>query len=238
MKTGRINVKSIIITVIILLVGVLSVLLVTNVRTYITGAAAGAEPKNVLAVPGDDGKSATITWTTEKPVQAVVEYGANAASLLLRAPEAEATTDHRVTMNPLKSSQNYFFRIKVGEEIYDNGGIPYSFKTKVGVEAEVPPTMAIVSPVPTTPLSLPTAAMSTPSSGGSTTCKSGIDYNKDGVANSLDYLYCMKNGTGGTVAVPTLPAPTIAGGCKGGTDYDNNGVINSLDMIKCLQTKK
>lgn len=221
MKTGKVSIKSIIITVIVLLVGVLSVLLITNVSTFITGAAAGAEPKNVLAVPSEDGKSATITWTTEKSVQGVVEYGANAASLLLRAPETEATTSHKITVTPLKSNQNYFFRIRVGEEIYDNGGIPYSFKTKLGVETMVSPTLA-----PAVPSLMPTLA----TSGG---CVAGVDYNKDGVTNTLDYLGCLKTGQ-----KPVSPTPTIAGGCKTGDDFDKNGVVNSLDMIKCLQTKK
>jgi len=221
MKIGAINLKSIIITVIILLVGVLSVLLITNVKTFMTGAAAGAEPKNVLAVPGEDGKSATITWTTEKPVQAVIEYGANAASLLLRAPEAEATTSHKLSITPLKGNQNYFFRIKVGEEIFDNGGIPYSFKTKMAEAPTVVPTLAIS----------PTAGVSTSSGNGK--CTTGVDYNGDGVANSVDYLKCLKEGAGNA-----SPAPTMAGGCKGGVDYDGSGTINSLDMIKCLQTKK
>lgn len=234
MKEGKISIKSVIVTVIILLVGVLSVLMVTTVRTYMTGASAGAEPKNVLATPGEDGKSGVISWTTDKSVQAVVEYGANAASLLLRAPEAEATTDHRITITPLKANQNYFFRIRVGEEIYDNGGIPYSFKTKAAAEE---PTVIPTPAVPTTSL-LPTSQAT---GSGSSQCVSGVDYNKDGVANSIDYLKCLKDGPGTVSApVPTSASQsaTPASGCKSGVDYDNNGTINSLDMIKCLQTKK
>ncbi|MCX6726896.1 MAG: fibronectin type III domain-containing protein [Candidatus Shapirobacteria bacterium] len=213
MMSGKISLKTIIILVILVLVGVLGVLGVNTVKTYFSSAAAGAEPTAVLATPNSDGKSAVVTWTTEKAVQAVVEYGTTPASLLLRSVESDSTTDHHVTLTPLKSGVNYYFRIRVGEDTpYDNNGIPYSFKTKDSSEVVVvQPTVAVV----------PT--------GSATSCVQNKDYNNDGVINSLDYLQCIRsNGVKPTVG---------ASGCAGGVDYNGDGTINSLDMIKCLQKK-
>jgi hypothetical protein len=219
---GGVNVKTIIVLVILLLVGVLGVLAVNTVRTYIGGASADTEPKNVVAVSGDDGKSATVSWASDKPSMAVVEYGTTPASLLLRAIEPSEATDHQVSLAPLKSGTSYYFRIRIGEEIFDNSGIPYSFKTKAA-EVVVAPTA-----VPTmVPVLQPTAAVITGS------CDNKTDYNKDGVVNSLDYIACLKSGNKATGA----PASTTSGSkCPAGVDFDKNGTVNSIDMIRCLQS--
>ncbi|MFA4826769.1 MAG: fibronectin type III domain-containing protein [Candidatus Shapirobacteria bacterium] len=218
---GGINVKTIIVLVILLLVGVLGVLGVNTVRTYIGGASADTEPKNVVAASGEDGKSAAVSWTSDKPSMAVVEYGTTPASLLLRAIESSEATDHQVSLTPLKSGTSYYFRIRVGEEIFDNSGIPYSFKTKA---VEVKPTPTVVPTI--TPVLGPTGAVTT-------SCDSKTDYNKDGVVNSLDYIACLKSGNKATGA----PASTASGSkCPAGVDFDKNGTVNSIDMIRCLQS--
>lgn len=215
---GRINLKTILVLVILVLVGVLGVLGVGTAKTLIGSAAAGVEPKNVAAKPevtevgGRQEFEARVEWSSEKPSMGVVEYGTTPASLLLRAAEAQQATSHAVKLSPLKSNTSYYFRIKVGDEVFDNNGIPYSFKTK-SADIKTTPTIAAT----------PTLA----STGG---CNRGTDYNKDGVVNSLDYVKCVQGGT--------TPTPVSTGGCKPGTDYDGNGVVNSLDMMKCLQNKR
>ena len=213
---GKINVKTIIVLVVLILVGVLSVFGVKTAKTYLSGAASGSEPKNVIAIPSPDGKSATVTWVSDKASMGVVEYGTTPASLLLRAIETDATVDHKVSLNPLKSGVNYYFRIRVGEDVFDNNGIPYSFKTNAEVVIE--------QPVLITPTLVPTMTGTGPVVPA--TCDRATDYNKDGVVNSLDYLYCQKNGTG---------SPVISGQCQPGVDYNKDGTINSLDIIKCRQ---
>ena len=106
----------------------------------------------------------------------IVEYGTTPASLLLRAPESDQTVSHAVVLSPLKANTNYYFRIRVGEEVFDNSGIPYSFKTKVGGED---------GPIPTK------AKEVTPTLVDGE-CQRGVDYNKDGTTNSLDYIECLK----------------------------------------------
>ncbi|HOZ81020.1 MAG TPA: hypothetical protein PK370_02245 [Candidatus Woesebacteria bacterium] len=218
MNRGAVPIKTILIIVVMILVGALGVLGVSTVKSYMSGASADTEPKNVLAKPGEDGKSGVITWASDKPTAGVVEYGTTPASLLLRAIEADATASHKVTLSPLKPNVNYYFRIRVGEEVFDNNGIPYSFKTKESSSGNE----VLISITPTlVPSNVPTLA------GG---CSRTVDYNKDGSVNSVDYIECVKKNLGSAT-----PVPTVSGGCDPTKDYDSNGVVNSLDRIKCLQ---
>ncbi len=244
---GRVNAKTIIVLIIMLLVVVLGVLGAKTVQTYLSGATEDVLPRNVVPTSSEDGRSVVISWMSDKESMGVVEYGTSPASLLLRAIETGQVTSHKVTLTPLKPGTVYYFRIKIGEEIFDNSGIPYSVKTNedkgVGVETEVE--------TPTIELK-PTSAPA--GSGGDTevissTCNRQTDYNGDGVVNALDHIQCMKGGTEGVVSVTPTPAGTTPvipseasaaseGECKAGVDYDENGVVNSLDMIKCLQNKR
>lgn len=218
---GKISIKTVIVLVILVLVGVLSVLGVGAVQQYVSGAAGGTDPKGVLATPGEDGKSAAVVWTTDKPAQGVVEYGTTPASLLLRSLETDAAAEHKVNLTPLKPNTSYYFRIRVGDQIYDNSGIPFSFKTKPGSEEKLVPTA--VKQVPTLAV-VPTSTGA--SASGSGTCDHTTDYNKDGVVNSIDFIKCVKEGLG------------EVNKCPAGVDFDGNGVVNSVDMIKCLQSQK
>lgn len=223
--TKKPTIKTIIIIVIMLLVGVLGVLGMTTAKTFFSGASAANEPKNVLAKAGEDGKSAVITWVSDKASMGIVEYGTTPASLLLRAPESEAVTNHSVILSSLKANTNYYFRIKVGEESFDNNGIPYSFKTKGATPSGTVLPAMTSTPVPTSFAGVgPTTALGA-------VCDRSTDYNKDGVVNSLDYLYCQKNQDGKAIT----PVPT--GKCTSPGDINKDGVVNSLDIRKCLQSQ-
>lgn len=214
---GKFSWKTILVLIILVLTGVLGVLGVNTVRTYMGGAAAGYEPKNVVAVPGE--KSIKITWTSEKQGLAYVEYGTSPAALLLKTKEESSpVSSHEVVIDSFKPNTTYYFRIRAGEEVgnknewevFDNAGIPYSFKSK-GEGAVLP-----------TPTISPPTVVPSPAVRGA--CDHQTDYNKDGVVNSLDYLECSKN--------------SEAKGCQRGVDYDKNGTINSLDLLDCLQKGK
>lgn len=211
---GKISLKTVIVFVILILVIVLGVLGVNTVRTYLGGATGEMGPKegSVMAVSSEDGKSATISWTSDKESMGLVEYGTTPASLLLTTVETSATTNHQVTLTQLRGGYTYYYRIKVGEDIFENNGIPYSFKMKT-VEAEATPIPTLI------PTLVPTIA---------TSCDKTTDYNKDGVVNTLDYMECTKTATSSGTKTS----------CSTPTDYDGNGVINSLDRIKCLQNSR
>lgn len=239
---GKVSIKTVIVLVILVLVGVLGVLGVNTVRTYMSGASAGAEPKNVLATSSEDGRSSVITWQTDKATQGVVEYGTTPASLLLRGIETDEVTDHKVTLTPLKANTSYYFRIRVGEEVYDNSGIPFSYKTKSsGTDTVVTTVSPTTVPVAAAPVASGSAANSV--------CNRNTDYNNDGSINTVDFITCMKSGgkpatpSATTKLVPTtMPGASgstvSASSCNHTTDYDGNGIINSIDWIKCLQSKK
>lgn len=217
-------VKAVIITVILLLVGVLGVLGMNTVRTYLSGASGESLAKNVLAKPSEDGKSAIISWTTDKATMGVVEYGTVPASLLLRSPESEETTTHSVTLSNLKPATTYYYDIKIGEQVSNSeDGTPFRFTTK-GTKNLTPTVM--VTP---TVAAVPTSAVGSTSS--ALNCDRTTDYNKDGVVNSLDYVSCSRGG----IKVST-PTPTTDK-CANPADLNKDGVVNSLDRIKCLQSQ-
>lgn len=233
MIKGSINVKTIIVGIILVLVIVLGVLGVNTVKTYMSGAAAETEPKNVMADPSEDGKSASVSWVSDKATQGVVEYGTNPASLLLRAVETEATTDHKILLSPLKSSVTYYYRIRIGEEIFDNSGVPYTFKVAGSDVVETPSPMVVPTIAPI--ILAPTVAVASPS--GAPSCNRNTDYNNDGVINSVDYNFCLNGSKTATPSVALVPTVT-KDPCNPLEDLNGDGSINSLDRLKCLQSNK
>lgn len=222
----RINIKSVVIFGVLGVVMVLVVLAISQVKTFMSGATSDAEPQSVTVVPGDDGKSAVINWISDKESISKVEYGTTAASLVLMAAESSSVTSHSVSLTSLRPSTTYYFRIKVGDEVFDNGGIPYTFKTKADASSvvTVTPTVTVVNNVVT-----------------GTECSATTDYNGDGNVNSMDLAVCKKNG--GSVPTSNI-TPTIASTvptdvCTGSiADYNSDGIVNSLDRINCLQSQR
>lgn len=198
---GKISLKTIIIFAILILVMVLLVIGVNVAKTFMSGATADYEPQNLTAVSGSDGKSATISWTSSKEAEASVFYGTNMASLLLMAKDSAAATDHNIVLSSLKPGTTYYYKIVIdNNNVFDNGGTMFSFKTnssETDETTETPavvtmPPVATISPVATT--SSPAASPSTgsASSADTSTCNKTTDYIKDGVINSLDYLSCLR----------------------------------------------
>jgi len=199
------NMKKVIVVLILILVGVLAVVGLNAARTYLSGAAGGSEPKSVRVQA--DVKSATISWESDKESQGIVEYGTTPASLLLRALEASETASHRVLLSPLKTNATYYFRIRVGETVYDNNGIPYSFKTKeedsvseAGASGEAGSASPQVTQVP--------VRVVTPAPEASA-----------GKVTKCDLAEFKKN----------------FGGTNPRYDLDSSGAVNTKDWIKCLE---
>jgi hypothetical protein len=72
-----------------------------------------------------------IAWTTDQETQGVVEYGASPTSLNLFSPESQKTKSHVVEITLLSPTTSYYFQIRIGETKYDNGGVPWTFATKI-----------------------------------------------------------------------------------------------------------
>lgn len=230
---GKVNLKTIIILGISVLVIVLLVLGVKVVKTVISGAAAGYEPQSLTATPKEDGKSAVVSWTTDKSVKASIFYGTNMASLLLMAEDVEPTSNHNILLTNLRSDTTYFYKIVVdNNNIFDNGGSMFSFKTVAAVvEQPVEEVSSLEQTMDIKPTITQAPVASSSTSSAKTNCDKKTDYNKDGVVNSIDYISCMRG--------KITPAATTTGTvdkCAG--DYNKDGIVNSLDRIRCLQDSK
>jgi len=174
------------------------------IRTFFGEATGGAKPQGVR-VANISANSAAISWQTTEPVVGQVEYGTTPGSFLLRATETSPTTNHNVSLSPLLPETIYYFRIRVGEEIYDDNGAPYSFTTKEAV-AKMPspgvsPALPLISPtvVISRPTATPTQNLSPVTSPTEKytlddfkkafgTSNAEFDINKDGVVNSADWV--------------------------------------------------
>jgi hypothetical protein len=91
--------------------------------------ASNAAPENVR-ISQVTSTTAVITWNTGEETQGVVQYGTSPTQLTFFAPENRQTTVHRSELSLLKPQTTYFFNIRVGETIFDNGGSPWTFTTK------------------------------------------------------------------------------------------------------------
>jgi len=223
----KINLKTIVIIVVMLVVIVLGVVAVTQAKIFISGATSDVEPNNVVAASSEDGKSATIAWTSEKESIGKIEYGTTAASLVLMMADSVATTNHSLVLNQLRPGTNYYYRIRVGDEVFDDGGMPFIFKTKGEM-------VSTATPVPTTAVAGAPLATVSPAP-NKTVCDTKTDYNKDGVTNSLDIITCKNQGG----IVPTqAPSASKIDCTKIISDYNSDGVVNSLDRINCLQSQR
>jgi hypothetical protein len=178
---GKINIKTIVVMVVLLVVVVLGVVGAKTVQTFMSGATSDFEPVGVTVAPYEDGTTATISWTSDKASISKVEYGTTAASLVLIKLESEAVTNHKVLLDGLKPNTTYYYRIRIGDEVFDNSGIPYTFKTK-GVSEVVVPTATPTLPSPT----------SVQLESGSSNLDDCTDQNGDGVVNSADLLKCKR----------------------------------------------
>jgi len=220
---GKINLKTILVFGILILVIILSVIGVRTFKNMTSNASADYEPQGLVSTPATDGKSAVVSWETDKSVKASVFYGTNMASLLLMAADSEETVSHRISLGSLKPNTTYYYKVVIDENnIFDNEGSMFSFKTTAAVTPT--PTVELKPEITLTPTIAPNA---TSSATGSTTCNRTTDYDKNGVINSIDFITCNK---GTTTATST---PTATTNCAG--DYNKDGVTNSLDRIKCLQ---
>ncbi|MFW6109958.1 MAG: fibronectin type III domain-containing protein [Patescibacteria group bacterium] len=73
-------------------------------------------------------ESAAITWVTSESAYGFVSYG-ETAELGRTAQEETKTEAHRVTLYNLKPNTTYYYKVGVGEQLFDNNGVPYSFTT-------------------------------------------------------------------------------------------------------------
>jgi len=103
-----------------------------------------------LIISNITSNGAKIAWTTDQEIQGVVEYGSSPTSLNLFAPESQKTKKHLVDITLLSPATSYYFQIRIGDTKFDNGGVPWTFSTKIvqSVITDVP-SSAIATGSPT-----------------------------------------------------------------------------------------
>jgi len=93
-------------------------------------------PIDVKAI-GITNNQATISWQTIGKSQGVVEYGTNSQTLNSYAPEVVSSKEHEVKLTLLASATTYYFQLRINDQVFDDGGVPWTFttKTKDGADA-------------------------------------------------------------------------------------------------------
>ena len=103
--------------------------------------------------------TAKIGWSTDQETQGVIEYGTSPTALNFFAPESQKGKKHNVDLTLLSPNSTYYFQIRIGDQKYDNGGVPWTFTTKSkGSEALSPtisPTLASTLPTPSVASNVP-----------------------------------------------------------------------------------
>lgn len=95
-------------------------------------------PVNVAASPLDE-NNVQITFQTGKDVLSVVEYGTSPDALTEFSFADLETTDHAFQISGLEPNTIYYFQIRSGDTVYDDGGIPWSFSTTVNTDTDSTP---------------------------------------------------------------------------------------------------
>lgn len=167
---------------------------------------AGDEKPEDVVITDITQNSAKVTWTTAAETQGVIEYGTAPSALTFFAPESQKATAHSVDITLLAPSTTYYFQIKIGEEAFTNGGVPWQFTTKSEEEATtgatLSPTVSAGTATPTTTTSSPTSTTEAQSETcNETDCEAMKEKFGKG-CTTQDYFKCVRKMTG----TPT-PAP-------------------------------
>lgn len=111
----------------------LSLLLLTAASTaYISGifVSANNDAPQELIVRNVTNNTAQLYWSTQNETQGLIQYGTNPSELTLIAPEVIGGREHVIDLNLLRPQTTYYFNLKIGDTVYDNDGLPWTFATK------------------------------------------------------------------------------------------------------------
>lgn len=159
--------------------------------------------------------SAVVSWTTDKESIGVVEYGTSPNQMVFFAPEATAKSQHTVELTLLQSKIPYYFVIRIGDEVYDKEGVPYTFSTKGDDTATPPNPNQIRAPQaePTSPPVTPKTKLVISNCPVTDDCALIQSKFGKGGCSTQDYIQCLKKKSGsGTqqTAQPTSSAGSSA----------------------------
>lgn len=134
MKIDKTNLPKILSIIIGSLLAIVVLFIGFKVVSGLFTKAADAAPREVL-ITGITQNSAKLGWSTDQETQGVVEYGTSPTSLNFFAPEAAKGQKHTVDLSLLSPNTTYYFQVRIGDQKYDNGGVPWTFTTKAKGDA-------------------------------------------------------------------------------------------------------
>lgn len=157
------------IIIVVLLVGgvVLGIFAVQQMTNYLSQAQEDlGKPLGVVSRSlGPD--QAVVSWNTNEEVISLILYGTTPTALDNTQTELSSVKTHRVTITGLEPGQTYFYKIQVGQDIFDNNGQPWQFSTS---KVDSPPRLT---------------EKEFRNAYGTSDLR--FDLNKDGVVNGFDY---------------------------------------------------
>lgn len=126
------------------------------------------EPMSIQSQPSQT--SSVVSWKTTRESVAVLEYGVipDPVSFTTSIASQSPTTEHAASLKDLKPNTTYYFQIRIGDEVFDNGGQYYVFRTDGTSETPtLSPSQILASPVITASssafLTSPTPSTASPS---------------------------------------------------------------------------
>lgn len=181
----------------------LSFLLLAAVSTaYFSGifVSASNDSPTELIIRNVTDTTAELYWTTQDETQGLIQYGTNPTELTLIAPEVTSSKEHIQNLTLLQPSTTYYFRIKIGDKEFDNGGVPWTFGTK---EAGVG-TSSTTDNTPQTDMTQPVqvdapvvSVMPSPVGGDAKVCPPNLSCDQiknllGTLCQSSDYIQCLQ----------------------------------------------
>jgi len=177
--------KIFLIIIAILIISIPTAVFILKQQTvFKLGAQTINKPENVQ-ITNITEKSATVSWSTQKATQGVINYGISSTNLTLIQTESSPVINHRVNLINLLPATKYFFVIKIADQTFDNGGQPFTFTTKE-TGASSSPTPSLEPNLTISPTLSPLTEEGFQSAIG--TNNATYDLNKDGIVNTADLL--------------------------------------------------
>lgn len=127
---SRFPVKRIVAIAIGTLIGIpLMLIWFIRIQSTLFTRASDVAPRDVVISEIKE-QEAVVHWYTDQESQGTILYGTSPGELRLLVPEQGAAQDHTLTIPLLQPGTDYYFVIKIGTDVYDNGGTPWTFTTK------------------------------------------------------------------------------------------------------------
>ncbi len=79
---------------------------------------------NVVATPGVDGTTATITWTTDEPASSEVLFGVTSGGLVSNGVDHTLVTNHSVVLTGLNQNTTYYYRVSSSDASSNSAEFP------------------------------------------------------------------------------------------------------------------